>query len=141
MIRAGGWLRRARTANKLDRENGQRGATQTSRLISNYAKFKARNVEVVLVFPLVRQTDAPYVQRFAASVQGQEKSTYNCPFPIVMDVELHAVDLLGIRDDLSKPATYIIDPQGRVRYAYVGESMTDRPSVQALLEQLDQIQS
>ena len=59
------------------------------------------------------------------------------PFPVVLDIELKAVDQLGIRKDLSKPATYILDKQGQVRFAYVGESLADRPSVKALLEQLD----
>ena len=45
-----------------------------------------------------------------------------------------AVELLGIRKDLSKPATYILDGEGRVRFAYVGNSLADRPSVKALLE-------
>ena len=52
-------------------------------------------------------------------------------------VELKAVDHLGIRKDLSKPATYILDKQGQTRFAYVGDSLADRPSVKALLEQLD----
>ena len=59
------------------------------------------------------------------------------PFPIVLDVELKAVNQLGIRKDLSKPATYILDKQGQTRFAYVGDSLADRPSVKALLDQLD----
>ena len=54
----------------------------------------------------------------------------------MLDVELRAVDQLGIRADLSKPATYIVDKQGQVRFAYVGATIADRPSVQSMLEQL-----
>ena len=54
-------------------------------------------------------------------------------------IDLTAVDALGIRADLSKPATYILDKQGEVRFAYVGRDLADRPSVKALLDQLDQI--
>ena len=61
------------------------------------------------------------------------------PFPLVLDVELHAVDQLGIRADLSKPATYILDKQGQVRFAYVGSTIADRPSVKSLLDQLTAI--
>ena len=59
------------------------------------------------------------------------------PFPIVLDVELSAVKELGIRDNLSKPATFILDKYGQVRFAYVGTGIADRPSVKAILNQLD----
>ena len=111
-------------------------STQVSRLIANYGKFQKAKAEVVVVFPVVRAKDQNEVQKFAARVQGPSKTTKDCPFPILLDVELHAVDALGIRADLSKPSTYIIDTQGKVRYAYVGNSAADRPSVKALLEQL-----
>ncbi|MFO0943740.1 MAG: serine/threonine-protein kinase [Pirellulales bacterium] len=38
-----------------------------------------------------------------------------------------------------KPATYIIDVSGRVRYAYVGESLADRPSVSAIVSELKKL--
>ena len=50
---------------------------------------------------------------------------------------MSACDRLGIRDDLAKPSTYILDTRGNVVYAYVGETSTDRPSVKAVLTQLD----
>ncbi|MEO8271185.1 MAG: redoxin domain-containing protein [Aureliella sp.] len=114
-------------------------STQTSRLVANYAKFQQRNTEVVVIFPVARSSDAAELQNFAAKVQGTGKTSDDFPFPVVLDVELMVVDALGIRDDLSKPATYIFDPQGQLRFGYVGQSISDRPSVQALLEQLDRI--
>ena len=38
--------------------------------------------------------------------------------------------------DLAKPATYIVDKQGQVRFAYVGANIADRPSVHFMLDQL-----
>ncbi len=114
-------------------------STQTSRLVANYAKFQERNTEVVVIFPVARSSDANELQNFAAKVQGKGKTSDDFPFPIVLDVALMVVDALGIRDDLSKPASYIFDSQGQLRFGYVGQSMSDRPSVQALLEQLDRI--
>lgn len=114
-------------------------STQTSRLSVNYPEFKRRNTEVVLVFPVARQEDAAEIQTFSAKVQGEGRTTSDFPFPFVLDIELVGVDALGIRDDLSKPATYILDSQGQVRFAYIGKSMSDRPSIKALLKQLDQI--
>lgn len=115
-------------------------STQTSRLIANYNEFKRRDTEVVLVFPVARSQDATELQRFAAKVQGPGKTTLDIPFPVLLDVELHAVDSLGIRDDLSKPSTYILDSDGQIRFAYVGQAISDRPSIKALLGQLDRIE-
>lgn len=116
-------------------------STQTSRLIANYSKFKARNAEVLVVFPIARKSDEGALNTFASRVQGEKRVVADVPFPLLLDVDLAAVDALGIRADLSKPATYILDKQGEVRFAYVGQSLSDRPSVKALLDQLDQINS
>ena len=48
-------------------------------------------------------------------------------------------DRLGIRADLALPSTYILDRDGKVRLAYVGATLTDRPSVKAMLDQLDRL--
>lgn len=114
-------------------------STQTSRLIANYSQFQSRDTEVLVVFPVARESDSGQLAGFAAKVQGEGKKPDEVPFPLLLDVDLHAVDALGIRADLSKPATYILDKQGEVRFAYVGQSATDRPSVKALLAQLDLI--
>ncbi|MFN0019126.1 MAG: peroxiredoxin family protein [Pirellulaceae bacterium] len=116
-------------------------STQTSRLIANYGKFKQRKAEVLVVFPVARKSDEGALDQFASRVQGDKKSAADAPFPLLLDVDLTAVDSLGIRADLSKPATYILDKKGEVRFAYVGQNLTDRPSVKALLDQLDQINS
>lgn len=112
-------------------------STQTSRLIANFDKFRRRDVQVILLFPLLRQEDASEVQRFSAKVQGSGKTTEDFPFPILLDVELQLVDALGIRDDLSKPSTYVFDANGQVVFAYVGRTIGDRPSIKAMLDQLD----
>ena len=51
------------------------------------------------------------------------------PYPILLDINLSSVDQLGIRSDLAKPSTYIIDREGRVRFAYVGESIATAPQL------------
>lgn len=113
-------------------------ATQTSRLLTNYQKFVDRDAEVVVVFPIETTDDSRRQRDFVVNVKNKlDTPPEKIPFPIVLDVELKAVDQLGIRKDLSKPATYILDKQGQVRFAYVGESLADRPSVKALLDQLD----
>ena len=113
-------------------------STQTSRLLTNYSQFAKRDTEVVVVFPVATPDDSRHQRDFVVAVKNNlDTPIEKIPFPIFLDVELRVVDQLGIRKDLSKPATYILDKQGQTRFAYVGESLADRPSVKALLEQLD----
>jgi peroxiredoxin len=115
-------------------------STQTARLIAAYDEFVQRGVEVVVVYPVEAAADAGKLDAFLANVRTLLKDANKpVPFPVWLDIELKAVDHLGIRKDLSKPATYIIDQAGQVRFGYVGSHLADRPSVQALLEQLDQL--
>lgn len=113
--------------------------TQTSRLIANYSKFEDRNTEVIVVYPIEHGDDAQRLESFlSASKNKLSDPSQPVPFPILLDVELKAVDQLGIRKDLSKPAAYILDANGHVRFAYVGADITDRPSVTAILKELDE---
>ncbi|MEZ6064570.1 MAG: redoxin domain-containing protein [Planctomycetaceae bacterium] len=113
-------------------------STQTAHYIRDYAKFADKNAEVVLVYPVAEKGDESRWSRFLEDVRGRlTDPTETVPFPVVFDVQLAAVDKLGIRKDLSKPATYIVDPEGTVRYAYVGATWVDRPSTAAVLAELD----
>jgi peroxiredoxin len=115
-------------------------STQTARLISAYDDFVERGVEIVVVYPVESAAHSQALDKFlASSLEKLSDPNRPVPFPVLLDVELHAIDQLGIRKNLSKPATYIIDRTGEVRYAYVGNHLADRPSVQALLKQLDQL--
>ncbi len=118
-------------------------STQTSRLIANYAEFQKRDAEVVVIYPLDKPEETPKLGDFLARVNQFSALPADKvpPFPLLVDIGLKAVDVLGIRKDLSRPATYIIDGTGAVRFAYVGESLADRPSVKALLEQLDALKT
>lgn len=115
-------------------------STLTSRLILNYAKFADKDAEIVVVFPVAPKGDKSKVDRFLASSKAKvEQAKVTLPFPVVLDLDLDVVKKLGITADLSKPATYILDKQGKLRYAYVGESISDRPSIQAIVDQLGQL--
>ncbi len=115
-------------------------SSQTSRLINNYPKFVERNADVVVVYPLEKPADTPHLDEFLKAVEAKTTPpAQKVPFPLLLDVELKAVDQLGIRASLSRPATYILDKSGQIRFAYVGATLADRPSVKALLDQLDQL--
>lgn len=89
----------------------------------------------MVVFPIRQLADRGSVSEFHEALR-RTGAAAEPPFPLVLDVELRTVDQLGIRADLSKPATYIVDKQGHVRFAYVSANVADRPSVQSMLEQL-----
>lgn len=115
-------------------------STQTARLIKSYDEFVQRGAQVVVVYPVEAESDSSKLDAFlSASRDKLEDPNRPVPFPVLLDVELQAINQLGIRKNLSKPATYIVDRSGEVRYAYVGGHLADRPSVAALLKQLDQL--
>ncbi len=106
--------------------------TQTSRLIANYDEFTRRDAEVLLVYPGSKE-QLPLFKE--ASIEASGKDSF--PFPVLLDEDLAAVKRLGIAAQLAFPSTFLIDKQGKVRLSYVGANPTDRPSIKALLDQLD----
>jgi peroxiredoxin len=112
----------------------------TSGLISNFKVITERDSNVLLVYPISKPDQSQRLEEFLqATFQGSSLAVSKCPFPVVLDVGLKAVDALGIRKDLAKPATYILDKKGQVRFAYIGSTLSDRPSIKVILKQLDAI--
>ncbi len=103
-------------------------AAQTHALAEHSKEFERRNAALLIVVP------GPNTKAFI------KKAVKNDRVPLLMDEELIAIDALGIRGDLSKPATYIIDKKGNTVFAYVGTTSADRPSIKAILAQLDKLQ-
>jgi peroxiredoxin len=110
----------------------------TSGLISNYPKIAQRDTNVLLVYPIQKPDQKQRLEEFLQGVFQKSQSPVTAlPFPVTLDIGLKGVDALGIRKDLSKPATYILDKKGHVRFAYVGSGLADRPSIKAIIKQLD----
>jgi peroxiredoxin len=107
---------------------------QTSSLMARQEEFTRRGAELLVVFP----GPAERLGEFLAKATRQTPGEPNRAFQLLLDTECRACIRLGIRDDLAKPSTYILDTQGNLVYAYVGETSTDRPSVKAILGQLAQ---
>jgi peroxiredoxin len=65
------------------------------------------------------------------------------PYPVLSDPDHRVVDqyavynLLG--DSLATPSVFIIDMDGVIRWAYVGQSSADRPSNETILGQLGEL--
>ena len=71
----------------------------------------------------------------------------NLPFVLLSDTKFEGIDRYGVRDpnpherlkaigisQLSKPAAFVIDETGVVRYKYVGKNASDRPKNEDLLK-------
>lgn len=115
-------------------------STQTANLISSYQSFLDRSAEVVLVYPIEAMADQPRLDAFLEDARNRlSDSSQPVPFPVLIDPGLAGVERLGIRADLARPAAYIVDRDGNVRFGYVGADVSDRPSVELLLAQLDEL--
>jgi peroxiredoxin len=114
-------------------------ASQTSRWARRFDELEPYNAQLAVIFPTETEGDADKLEQLNQRILGGEIPNDSVPFPILLDIHLKGVDQLGIRAELAKPATYIIDRSGRVRFAYVGESIADRPTVDSVLNQLSQL--
>jgi peroxiredoxin len=112
-------------------------STQMHALAEAYNEFDKRGARVAVVFPVSQPTDRERWKELEASILEQLPAGSSVPFPILIDVELNAVDQLGIREELSKPSTFIIDQSKNLRYKYIGSDPADRPDVKTILKQLD----
>lgn len=109
-------------------------STYTLALARAQAEFDAKGAQVVLVYP----GNPSSVPAFVKSVADLDPKMH-IDYPILLDVNLGAVDSLMIRGSLAKPSSIVIDKQGLVRYAYVGKRFDDRPPVKTLLDELDRL--
>ena len=120
--------------------------TQIANLAGDYPKFQEVNAEIIAI-----STDTP-----EKALKTQKKS--HSSFPILLDEKGRVAHLYGVLVEkrewkdipafmygkkagtYAMPAVFIVDPQGVLRYSYVGSSFTDRPSNEDLLEALNELQ-
>ena len=114
-------------------------ASQTSRWARRFDELDPYDAQLAVIFPTETADEASKVDELTKRIKGGQIPNDEIPYPILLDINLKGVDQLGIRSELAKPSTYIIDRKGRVRFAYVGESIADRPSVDSILNQLSKL--
>jgi peroxiredoxin len=104
---------------------------QTAELVRRLDDIRATNAELFIVYP----GPADAIPRFLDAVRRFMKTapTARIPVPILLDVDLKAVEAVGIKHKLSYPSTFLLDAQGTVRYAYIGKGPTDRPAIDDVL--------
>ncbi|UCC63239.1 MAG: peroxiredoxin family protein [Anaerolineae bacterium] len=94
----------------------------------NYAQFEARNAEIVA---LVVEPQA----RVQALIQA-----YGFPYPVLADADHAVSSAYGVynllNDNRAAPSVFVVDEDGTTVWAYVGQNTSDRPSTQAILNQI-----
>lgn len=65
----------------------------------------------------------------------------NLSFPLLSDPKRILIRKYGVlnKDQAAKPAVFLLDRKGIVRWEYIGKSPSDRPSPETLLEELAKI--
>ena len=99
------------------------------------AEFKARAAQLLGV-----SLDSEYVH---LAWRRQKEELANLPFPMLADVKRELAGALGILDPesgVSQRATFVIDPQGIVRFVYVTDSSVGR-NPEEVLRVLDALQT
>ena len=103
---------------------------QTASFMQMATEFEQANVAVVLCYP----GSVVSIDAFKNAVaQLRKDPNTKIPFQLALDVNQRLVSRMNIVGDLAKPASFIIDTNGIIRWAYVGRKMGDRPAVPTLL--------
>jgi antitoxin component YwqK of YwqJK toxin-antitoxin module/peroxiredoxin len=105
---------------------------QTKALAKARAKLEAANVEVLVIYPGVKENEASFRMLYE-----EEFGEGPPPYRVFYDEDLDLVTKLGIEGDLASPTTLIIDEAGIVQYAYVGEHRADRPATTTLIKLIE----
>jgi len=102
-------------------------------LQEDYPRFEDANSEILAI----SVEEAAIGQHVAQLLEIQ--------YPILFDIEHKVVDQYGVYnllgDSLATPSVFVIDMEGIIRWSYVGQSSSDRPSNEMILEQLKGLNS
>lgn len=108
---------------------------QTKALAKARDKLERANVEVLVIYPGPKENEPAFRQLYELEF-GEGPP----PYRVFYDPDLELVTELGIAGDLAFPSTFVVDQQGIVQYAYVGEHRADRPATKKLIEVIEGIQ-
>lgn len=107
---------------------------QVNDFVTKAADFAAKNVQVVMVYPGPSEQLKAHAQEFLAN------KDWPADFLYVIDPDYTFTNAYGLRWDAPRetayPSTFIIDRDGRVRFAHVSRTHGNRVSAAAALEAL-----
>jgi len=84
----------------------------------------------------------------AISVEGREMGQHvsdllDLQYPVLSDPDHQVTDRYGVYnllgDKLATPSVFLIDLEGIMRWEYIGQDTSDRPSNEMILEQLSNL--
>lgn len=101
---------------------------QTEALARCREELTSLGIEVLVVYPGAKENEQSFERAYAMTF-GKGAP----PYKVFYDPDLAVVEKLGITGDLAFPTTLILDEQGIVQYAYVGEHRADRPAAKELI--------
>lgn len=94
----------------------------------DYEEFQALDAEILAV-----SVEEAEVGRHVSNLLQLQ-------YHVLADLEHRVVDLYGVYnllgDSLATPSVFVIDRQGVIRWEYVGQSSSDRPTNEMILEQV-----
>jgi len=100
-------------------------------------------VQLREAYPAFEEAGAEIVALAVSPVSSVETGVLNVidpPFPLLADPEHDVAQAFGVYDLLgtgyAAPSVFVIDTDGDIVWSYVGQSSTDRPSADAVLEQV-----
>ena len=99
-------------------------------MAADYERVKSEGADVVAI-----SVDNP-------QKSGELSNKLKLPFPILSDVDhkiIDAYDLYNAEGKIAKPATYILDTKGIVRWAFFEEDYKIRPLDDVIIEELKKI--
>ena len=88
------------------------------------AEFKENNISLAAISADTKEDSAEFIEEKGIGV------------PLLSDPDLTAVKAYGVAmegQDIAVPATFVIGQDKTIRWKYVGENMTDRPSEEEVL--------
>ncbi len=75
-----------------------------------------------------------------SDVERGVQSVVNPPYPMLADPDHEVAEAFGVYDLLGNgyaaPSVFVIDGDGKIVWSYVGRNSSDRPGVDAILEQI-----
>jgi peroxiredoxin len=111
---------------------------QVNDFVSHAAEFAKHDVQVLMVYPGPAEALKAHAQEFLADKQ------WPVEFLFVVDPDYAFTHAYGLRWDAPKetayPSNFIIDQEGRVRFAHISRTHGDRVSARAALDALVEIQ-
>lgn len=111
---------------------------QTSALCDENAfeEFERLGARLQIVFPGSRNGLSTFLDAFASLSDAEIP-----PYGMLYQDDFTLGKELDLEGDKVIPTTFILDEEGIVRFAYVGKTAADRPSVELLVEELEKLKS